>query len=169
MISIRKKIVAGFLPLVFLLVSCGIYTFSGASIPPDMKSVNVVFFDNNAPIVEPTLSQSFTEELKNRIRTQSSLNVVRGESDAIFEGRITDYSIKPVAVTGNDIAESTRLTITVNVKYTNILNPELSFEQAFSRFQEIKGSDIQAQERVMIREINRQLTEDIFNRAFANW
>jgi len=157
------------LPLTLLVSSCGIYSFSGASIPANMKTVNVVFFENNAPIVVPTLSQKFTEALKARIRNQSSLNVVREDADATFEGRITDYSTKPVAITGNERSEATRLTITVNVKYTNKLKPEDSFEQSFSRFSDFQGSNIAANEPKLIEDINRQLTEDIFNRAFANW
>ena len=169
MIKIQKRLLLAIFPLILLLQSCWIYSFSGTSIPPNMKTVNVIFFENNAPIVVPRLSQDFTEALKNRIRNQSALNVVRNEADGTFEGKITDYSIKPVAVTGNERAESTRLTITVNVKYTNNLVPEQSFEQSFSRYQEIKGTNITPQEQTLITEINRQLTEDIFNRAFANW
>lgn len=169
MISISKKLFWVILPLTLFCQSCWLYSFSGASIPANMKTVNVVFFENNAPIVIPNLSQQFTEALKNRIRNQSSLNVVRNEADAIFEGRITDYNFKPVAITANESAERTRLTITVSVKYTNNLVPEMSFEQSFSRFREFAGSNIASQEQSLIQEINRELTEDIFNRAFANW
>lgn len=154
--------------LLMLSQSCS-YKFSGASIPVNMKTVNVVFFENNAPIVIPYLSQQFTEALKERIRNQTRLTVVRNEADGVFEGRITGYSITPVAVTGNERAETTRLTITVNVKYTNNLDPEASFEQSFSRYQEFPGSNIANKEQQLITDINRQLTEDIFNRAFANW
>lgn len=157
------------LPLTFFCQSCWLYSFSGASIPPNMKTVNVLIFENNAPIVVPNLSQQFTEALKNRIRNQSSLNVVRNEADATFEGTITDYNFRPVAVTANESAEQTRLTITVKVKYTNNLVPEMSFEESFSRFRQFQGSNIAAQEQNLILEINRELTEDIFNRAFANW
>ncbi|WP_374165737.1 LptE family protein [Arcticibacter sp. MXS-1] len=167
--TISAKALWLILPLLLLTQSCGIYSFSGASIPANMKTVTVQFFENNAPLVVPNLSQQFTEALKERIRNQSRLSVVRENGDGVFEGRITDYSIKSAAVTGNERAEATRLTITVSVKFTNTLNNELSFEQAFSRYREIRGSNIQSQEQQLIREINNDLTEDIFNRAFANW
>jgi len=134
-----------------------------------MKTVNVVFFENNAPIVVPTLSNTFTEALKARIRNQSPFSIVRNDADATFEGRITDYNIKPVAITANERSEATRLTITVSVKYTNKIVPEQSFEQSFSRFSDFQGSDIAGNENKLITDINRQLTEDIFNRAFSNW
>lgn len=154
-----------------LLSSCGIYSFSGASIPAEMKTVQVQFFENNAQMVVPYLSQQFTEDLKTRIRNQSRLSLVRGDADAAFEGRITDYRISPAAIQGNERAGLERLTITVSVKYTNRLKPELSFEQSFTRFKDFstQNGSVQAQEQQLIRDVNAQLTDDIFNRAFANW
>lgn len=151
--------------------SCGTYTFSGASIPEEMKTLSVQFFENNSILVVPYLSQQFTEALKERIRNQSRLSIVRTEGDANFEGRISDYSIRPVAIQGNERAGLNRLTITVIVKYANALTPELNFEQSFQAFQEfsLNQGPLQTQEQKLITLINRQLTEDIFNRAFANW
>lgn len=166
---ISKKVFWILIPFVFMSQSCGIYSFTGASIPEAMKTVSVQFFENTAPLVVPNLSQQFTEALKARIRNQSSLSITRENADGNFEGRITDYSIKPVAVTGNEIAEATRISITVSVKFTNSIDNEYSFEQSFTRFTEVKGSNVQPQEQAQILLINAMLTEDIFNRAFANW
>ncbi len=152
-------------------LSCGIYSFTGASIPAELQTVTVNIFENNAPLVVPYLSQDFTEALKNRIRNQSRLSMVRTDGDATFEGRITGYSINPTAVQGNDRAGLNRLTITVAVSYTNKFNEKLNFEVSFSRFQDFSTANgpIQSQEQQLIKEINDMLTEDIFNRAFANW
>jgi hypothetical protein len=154
--------------------SCSI-RLDAASIPPDMKTINVEFFENNAPLVVNNLSQSFTEALKERIRSQSPLSIVRGESDAVIQGAITGFSYAPVSVqaTNNNtapLATATRLTITVSVKYTNNKDKKVSpdFEQSFSRYTDFTG-DINSQEQNLIRIINQQLTEDIFNKAFANW
>jgi hypothetical protein len=154
-----------------IMESCGTYSFSGASIPSEMKTVSVQFFENNSSLVVPYLSQQFTEALKDRIRNQSRLSIVRNEGDANFEGRISDYTIRPVAIQGNDRAGLNRLTVTVSVKYTNALNSELNFEQSFQAFQEfnLNQGPIQTQEQKLLTLINRQLTEDIFNKAFANW
>jgi len=164
-----KRIFFFFIPLLFLSQSCGIYSFTGASIPDAMKTVSVQFFENSAPLVVPGLSQQFTEALKERIRNQSNLSITRDNADGNFEGRITDYSIRPVAVTGNEIAEATRISITVQVKFVNAVDNEYSFEQSFTRFKELQGSNVQSQEQSAIQEINKLLTEDIFNKAFANW
>lgn len=150
---------------------CGVkYGFTGGSIPANMKTVNVQYFENIAPMVYPTLSQNFTEGLKERIRNQSRLSQVNGEADAMFEGVITGYDIAPVAVGSNDRAGMNRLTITVKVKYTNRLDEtgESNFEQSFSQFREFMPP-IQGKEEGTIPEIIKLLTEDIYNKAFANW
>jgi hypothetical protein len=152
--------------------SCGVkYSLSGASIPPEMKTVSVDFFENTAPLVVSYLSQQFTDALKNRIRTQSSLTIARTDANANFEGRITDYSIRPTAIQGNERAGLNRISISVNVKYTNSLKPEQGFEQVFTREREFSTAtrSKESWEPELIRELNAQLTEDIFNRAFANW
>lgn len=160
--------------LVVLLVatqSCGVYSFSGASIPEMMKTVSIKYFENNAPLVVPYLSQQLTKALEDRIRNQSRLTPRRSDADASFEGRITGYNVSATAVQGNTQSTTSRLTITVNVKYQNSLKPELSFEQSFSRFKDfsVVSSTFEQQEQSLITDINQQLTEGIFNRAFANW
>ena len=169
----RLRIIRTFIALTFILVgpSCGTYTFSGASIPEEMKTISIQFFENNATLVVPYLSSQFTEALKERVRNQSPLSIIRAEADANFEGRISDYSVRPVAIQGNERAGLNRITVTVNVKYTNVLKPEQSFEEPFSAFQEfsLNQGPLQTQEQKLIALINRQLTELIFNRAFANW
>ena len=152
------------------------YRLDAASIPPAMKTINVQFFENNAPLVVNNLSQVFTESLKDRIRSQTRLSITRGEADATFSGNIVGYAIAPISVqatnttTAPPIATGSRLTITVNVKYVLIdkFDKKLNFEQSFSRYADFTG-DIGNQEQALIVNIDRQLTEDIFNKAFANW
>lgn len=170
-----ERVKSGFICMlfsaIFVLQSCGAYTFSGASIPDEMKTISVQFFENNAILVVPYLSSQFTEALKERIRNQSRLSIERGEADANFEGRITDYTVRPVAIQGNERAGLTRITVTVSVKYTNTLKPELSFEESFNASQEfsLNQGPLESQQQKLITVINRQLSELIFNRAFANW
>jgi hypothetical protein len=170
----KKKIFyLGILPLIISLSSCGVYSFTGGSISVGMKTVSVLLFDNNSQLVVPTLSQSFTEALKDRIRTQTGLSFLRNDGDANFSGSITNYSITPVAIQGNqqNTAGLTRLSITVQVKYTNKIELEKSFEQSFTRFIDFstQSGAFATQEQALIKNINQQLTEDIYNRAFANW
>jgi len=153
--------------------SCTV-SLEGVSIPLDMKSVTINYFENNAPLVVPYLSQQFTEALKTRIRNQTRLSVIQNDGDAIFEGRITGYDVKPVTLTDNTQTTSNgtnRLSITIAVKFTNNINPKLSYEQSFTRSKDfpLSGASFQSLEAGLVRDINLMLTEDIFNRAFAQW
>ena len=116
---LSRKILYAFLTTIFLFVmnSCGVkYGFTGGSIPEGMKTVNIQYFENIAPLVYPTLSQNFTEALKERIRNQSRLSQVNQDGDATFEGFITEYSISPAAVeAGTDRAAT--------VSYTHLTLP----------------------------------------------
>ncbi|TCC97660.1 LptE family protein [Pedobacter hiemivivus] len=156
--------------LFFALSGCKI-SLNGAS-TVGMKTVNVQVFENNAPLVVPYLSSQFTEELKTRIRNQTSLSITQNDPDGVFSGNITGYSITPEAITDNQnpVAGANRLTISVNVKYTNNINPKQSFEKSFERYKVFKlvGS-IQSMEQGLIKDVTAQLTEDIFNAAFAQW
>ena len=118
--------------------------------------------------------ETFTEALKTRVRSQTRLVLTQSpESDASMTGAITSYTIAPVSVqaTNNNtapIASATRLSITVSVKYTNAADKKLNFEQSFTRYADYTG-ELSTQEQALIQRITQQLTEDIFNRAFANW
>ncbi len=163
-----------FILSLFALSGCA-YKFNAASIPVEMKTVSVLYFENNAQLVVPNLSQRLTEDLKTLIRDQSRLSLTQGEADAVFTGKITDYNIKPVAIVDNarPIAGANRLTITVSVKYTVNLEKEKkqSYEQSFSAFTDftLAGNSLQSQEQELIKKVNKQLVENIFNRAFAQW
>ena len=139
----------------------------------NLKTIRVDFFENNAALVVNNLSTQFTEALKERIRNTTKLAIVTGDADAVMSGSITNYTIAPVsinAVANNvaPIAGATQLTITVEVKYVNNLDKKTSFDQTFSKYQNFTG-DITNQQQTLITAINTQLTEDIFNAAFANW
>lgn len=157
--------------LMLLISSCTI-KLTGAS-TQGLKTINVEYFENNAPLVVNYLSQQFTEALKNRIRTTTSLSIVQGEADARMSGTITGYSIEPISIQATNsnvppIAGAERLTITINVTYTNIADKKNNFTQSFPAHADFTG-DIANQEQALITTINKQLTEDIYNKAFANW
>lgn len=160
--------------LIFCMQGCGVkYSLTGGSIPKGMTTYSVLYFENLSPLVYTPLSQNFTEGLKDLIRNQSGLSQVSDNGEAAFEGVITSYSIGPAGVVSGvtDRAESSRLTITVKVKYTNKLDPtgDSDFEKSFSQFKDFPGADVTAHEARINTEIVKMLAEDIYNAAFANW
>lgn len=154
----------------FFLPSCGIYSFSGASIPADVKTFSVSLFPNKASIVVPTLSQSFTDALRDKINNETTLDLVDKVGDYEFSGAITGYTITPIAPTGNATAALNRLTITIQVDFKNNKNGKDNWNTAFSRFADYASTvNISSVENDLIRQINEQLVLDIFNKAIANW
>ena len=166
------------LSVTLLLVSCGIYSFTGASIPPEAKTVSVQYFSNKAATVQATLSQVFTEQLKDMLVEQTNLTLSKNEGDLAFSGYISKYQIKPMAIKADETAGQNRLTITVKVTYNNGFDAKSNFEQTFSRYRDYDSSlnltdeDPESGDQVedmLIEEITKELVEDIFNKAFVNW
>jgi hypothetical protein len=159
------------LSISLLIATCKpVVSLSGATIPPEAKTISVGFFTNNTTLGPPTLSQRFTERLRDMVSQQTSLALVKNEGDLQFEGYIADYNVAPVAITSNDQAGMNRLTISVKVVYFNKFESSRNFDQTFTRFADFdSNTNITAVESQLVQEINRQLTEDIFNRAFNNW
>ncbi|MGC9331233.1 MAG: LptE family protein [Bacteroidales bacterium] len=157
--------------VILVLSGClsGGYSFTGASIG-EAKTIRVKHFPNRAPVVQPTLSNTFTEALKDRFVQQTNLNMVNQMADMEFEGEITDYKITPQAYQGNETAALNRLTITVKVKFVNRTDETQNFEQTFSEFADYSSSkSLTSVETVLIEEIVDKLTESIFNKAVVNW
>ena len=153
------------------LYSCKVkYSLNGATIPIEAKTISVSFFTNQTTLGSPSISQKFTEKLRDVVSTQTNLSLMKQNGDLQFDGSIIDYNVAPIAIQSNDQAATNRLTITVSVKYSNKFDESKNFEQNFSRFSDYPAnSAISAQEDALLTEINRQLTEDIFNKAFNNW
>ena len=153
-----------------LLSACGIYSFTGASISHDVETVSVAYFPNNAPMVQPTLSNTFTESLKDKFISQTTLDLLNDNGDLHFEGSITGYKVKPIAIQANETAAQNRLTVSIKVAFTNAFDEENNFSKSFSRFADYSSTqDLSAVETQLIEQIVGELTEDIFNKAVANW
>jgi len=173
--SLMHKIYSGLLVLLITvgLTGCGVkikYSFSGASIPLAVKTVSVQYFQNRASLVQPGLSQNITDALIDMCKAQTNLNMTSSAGDVNFEGEISDYRSQPLTVSGNEQAAKNRFTITVKVRFTNNVDPELSYDQSFSRYQDYDGSqDLADVESSLSEEIVKMLVEDIFNKAFVNW
>ena len=152
------------------LTSCGIYSFTGASIPTEAKTISVDYFTNKAATVQPSLSQVFTERLKDMFLEQTNLSLSENEGDLSFSGYISKYQIKPMAIKANETAGQNRLTIAVEVNYINSLDSENNFKHTFSRYRDYDSAqNISDIENTLIEEITNELAEDVFNKAFVNW
>jgi hypothetical protein len=166
--SIKHLLV--FLCLSLVLSACGLYSFSGTNISPDVKSISVQNFNDRSGTGPASLSQNFSEKLRDYYQRNTQLKIVKTKGDLQVSGAITGYALSPVAPTGNQVSAQTRLTITVSVKYVNELNEGDNFERSFSFFKDFpQATSLQTVESQLISEISDQLILDIFNATVANW
>jgi hypothetical protein len=154
-----------------LLYACKVsYSFSGASISPAVKTFSVQFFQNRAPLVQPGLSQFVTDAIIDKCKSQTNLKYITGMGDVNFEGYIKVYKSEYVTAGADAQAAMNRFTITVVVKFTNAVQPELNFEQEFKRYEDYSGNlDLSKVEKELSDKIIEMIVEDVFNQAFVNW
>lgn len=158
--------------LVFAVVACKVkYSFTGASIAPEVKTVSIQPFNNTAAMVVPMLAPYLTNALQDKFARSTNLIPVRENGDMAFEAMITGYTSTPTSVTAeNQYATQNRLTITVKVKFTNRIQPKMNFDKSFSAYQDYDNSQLLQQvEGALIPEIADQLIDEIFNAAASNW
>ena len=173
MISSSNKIFI--LAIIIAINSCGNYSFTGASIPEGTETFQVNLFSNNSgnnvgSIYEPGLDRDFTIALQNILENQTNLQLIQSNGDLLYEGEIIEYRVSPMTSTADLNAAQNRLTISVNVIYTNFKKEEDSFERRFSFFfdypaeQQLVSVKSEAHEIIFER-----LTQDIFNASLAKW
>lgn len=153
-----------------VLISCGAYSFTGVSLG-GAKTVQIDYFRNEATLVEPTLSQDFTQDLQDLFTRQTNLALTNSNADLHFEGEITGYRTTPMSATADQTASQNRLTVTINVRFTNRLNEKDDFEKKFSHFFDFNASDqlVGSVLEDALDEINERITTDIFNASVAKW
>lgn len=156
--------------LTLLITSCGFYSFTGGDVG-DAKTIQIDFFPNQAPLIEPTLSQQFTLELQDLFTRQTNLNLVPNNGDLHFSGEITGYRIAPMSASSDQTSAQNRLTITIDVRYANKLDEKKDFEQSFSFYSDYAASAqlTGAVQEAAFREILERITQDIFNASVGKW
>lgn len=155
----------------FLVQSCGIYSFTGTSIQPDVKTVTIPYFEYKALKVNPMLSAQLTEALQEKFIRLTKLELVDDEGDLEVVGTVTGYDVRATAINASEQAAQNRLTVSVKVSFTNRKYPEESFpEKSFSAFADFDAmQQLDAVESTLCEEIVEKLCEDIFNGTVANW
>lgn len=154
-----------------LVQSCGIYSFTGTSIQPDVKTVTIPYFEYKALKVNPSLSSQITEALQEKFIRLTRLELVDEEGDLEVAGAVVGYDVKATAITASEQAAQNRLTVSVKVSFTNRKYPEESFpEKSFSAYADFDATQtLDAVEATLCEEIIEKLCEDIFNGTVANW
>ena len=156
--------------LLFTLSGCSIYNFTGTG-KIDAKTFQVNYFQNNAEVVEAGIERTFTQRLQNLIQNQTNLSLTNAGGDLLYEGEITQFRVSPMTATANQLASQNRLTITVNVRFTNKKHEDDDFEKPFSFYYDYSGDALLTGSTLnaALEEIFERITQDIFNASLAKW
>ncbi|MEN9348909.1 MAG: LPS assembly lipoprotein LptE [Flavobacteriales bacterium] len=158
--------------LFILLIAAGCnvrYSFTGGQFS-GAKTFSVDFFRPQTALASQSYAQQMTESLKDFLLAQSPLTLVTKDGELRYQGFITDYRVAPIAIQGNETAGKSRLSITVKVKYTNTLEPDLSFDKSFTKFADYSASEsLFSIEQELWTQINEQLAQEIYNASVGNW
>jgi len=150
--------------------SCGIYSFSGTSIQPDVETVTINQFEYTAQKVNPSLSNDLSEALRTQFRRMTKLEQVDMDGDLEISGEIIGYDVSATAVTANEVASQNRLTVSVKITFENRKHPEDNLEQSFSQYSDFPSTQsLDSVESTLCAEIVERLVEDIFNATVAQW
>ncbi|RLD65334.1 MAG: hypothetical protein DRI84_06995 [Bacteroidetes bacterium] len=167
---IRRIQILVVLVLLITSTSCISYSFTGA--PITAKSISINFFPNKARLVNPSLSQTLTDGLRDKFVNQTKLDLVEGDADLHLEGEILDYGTRPVAIQGNEKAALNRLTIVVQVRFTNTEpgKENDSFDQRFTGYEDYDAArSFTSVEDELVSIITNRIVTDVFNKAVVNW
>jgi TolB-like protein len=151
------------------ITTCGVYSPYGAA-TSGAQTFRVYRFEATHPLVSATSALSISESLVDRVQRQSNLKLVSGEAELKFYGKVVDWLVQPINIQGDETASANRVTITVDVIYTNSLDESLSFQRKFNRFVDVpSSSDLFSIEDEIANEIGELLSLDIFNASLGNW
>lgn len=158
--------------VVLLLPGCAIsYKFNGANIDySKTRSVSIADFPNNAAMVNPALSNDLSDGIRDLFQRQTRLQILRKGGDLEIEGEIIGYDLMAMSISADSYSAETKLTIRVQVRFTNNINPEESFEKTYTAYQTFDSSrmlsDVQDE---LCATMITELAESIYNDTVAKW
>jgi len=156
--------------LLIVLTGCGVYNFTGGSISDDVKSISIPVFYNESGSGPPSMSQEFTEKLKDYYQSNSKLSIVTENGDWQLSGYIAGYVVTPLAPKENETTAMSRLTISVKVEFVNSKDELQNFAQVFSFYGDFSQTESLSQvESKLVPEILNQIVFDIFTKTTSNW
>lgn len=145
------------------------FSMRDVSIPPEVKTVKVNFFENRARYINPLLSPRLTEKLRQKIVNQTRLSQTNGEAHYEISGTITDYSVSTSGISDKQ-SSMNNLNVTVNIIFKNRLDEKKNFENSITRnFPFSATRSLQQAEAELNDAIINNMSDEIFNKIFSNW
>jgi hypothetical protein len=170
---VYNKRFLGTLAAVLLLVSgCISYSFTGTSIPSDVRNVYIPFFPDRSQSGMGDLSDRLNQALINRFVNQSRLSLSNEQenADAFIEGAIQSYANRPFSVGGDEQANLNEIRITVQATFQYAKDEEPLWSKSFSGaatydvLDNPVDGEIEAAQAAL-----QQISNNMFNDAVSSW
>lgn len=165
------KKIALLLTCLLLITSCTVsYSFKGAMLSDDYKTIEIQEFKNQAALVYPPLEQVFNDYLKNTYIRNTKLQISNVNPDLVLEGEISQYDLTPLAVGQNALATQTRLTMGVRIRFKDNKDPRKDKEQTFTAYADFDTSQtLTAVQDQLIDQLTKEIVDQIFNATMMDW
>ena len=159
-----------FVIIAFVVGLSSCYSFKGASLDPNLKTIQVSNIRMETAGGPTNLGLTVNEKLKEYFQRNTVLKLTNQNPDLLVEGTIVGYELTPQAPTTDDKAGLNRLTLRVNFIVTNRLDEEKNFEQEFSFYQDFPQNQTLTQvEKSLIPKLTDQIILDLFNKIAGDW
>lgn len=155
-----------------LFTSCSVsYKFNGASIDySKTKTIQIADFPIRAAYIWAPMGPMFNNELRSQFSDHTRLELVRRNGDLKLEGEITRYDQRNKGVSSEGHSSMVELSMTVNVRFTNNTKHTEDFEQQFSATSNYESTQsLNSVQDMLVEEMVKNICEQIFNAAVANW
>ena len=168
--SLQLPIACCVLLLALNSATCKYSTKDTSPIPPDVKTFRVNYLENKARYVNPQLTPTVTEKLKQKIIGQTRLRQINGdEAHYDISGYLSDYSVTTTGIT-NQTASTNRLNVSFHLIFKNKLDQKKDFETDITNNYDFNAQlSLQQAEAQLGNDIVKNLVDGIFNKIFSNW
>ena len=164
------RLLPALVTLALSVSGCWLYSFSGTSIQPDVKTICIEPVENKAMKIHPSLANNLFEAMCDKYKKLTKLDQVTDGGDLYVLATIESYQVSAAAVTADEVAALNRLTVTVKVKFVNEKHQEDNFERSFAAYEDYNSENsLDAVEGTLCDTIIEKIVEDIFNATVANW
>jgi hypothetical protein len=146
------------------------YSFTGASVPPHLKTIAIPIVEDQSGYGDPTLRDAFSQQLLSRFVNDNTLQPAdRNSADSMLEGVITSVKDAPSVVEGGDQVSKRRITVTAHVTFRDLKMRKKVWEKDFAQWGDYPSGGGLTQRNAGIAEAVRKITEDILNETVAGW
>ena len=146
------------------------YGFKDVSLPLEVKTFRVNYFENKADYKNPQLSPQLTEKLKQKIIGTTRLQQTNGdEAHYDISGFVSSYYTSTTGISATTTSLN-RLTATFHLIFKNTLDDKKNFEADVTYSIDFDANlSLSQVEQSRGDEISKNLTDAIFNKIFSNW